>query len=134
MQETYEVGGKVSVTLHDGTKIVDSPITGKGGKSRLFLNELFYLVTPNGKMGGVIASVDSYTPPAPPTWARPEVRMIMRRGDPAVKMYRSTLDGAALPDLWRSADGNGANRSTAEVAELASDWIVYAVAPEVEDE
>ena len=30
MQETYEVGGKVSVTLHDGTKIVDSPITGRG--------------------------------------------------------------------------------------------------------
>ena len=132
MQETYEVGGKVSVTLHDGTKIIDSPITGRG-KSRLFLNELFYLVTFDGKMGSAIASVDSYTPPAP-TWARPEVRMIMRRGDPAVKMYRSTFDGAALPGLWRSADGNGGSRSTAEVAELASDWIVYAVAPEVEDE
>ena len=67
MQETYEVGGKVSVTLHDGTKIIDSPITGRGGKSLFFLNELFHLVTFDGKMGGAIASVDSYTPPAP-TW------------------------------------------------------------------
>ena len=130
MQETYEVGGKVSVTMHDGTKIVDSPITGRG-ESRLFLNGLFYL-TYEGSLGNAIASVDSYTPPD--TWASTEVRMIMRRGDPAVKMYRSTLDGAALPDLWCSALGNGVNYSTAEVAELASDWIVYAVAPEVGEE
>ena len=60
--------------------------------------------------------------------------MIMRRGDPAVKMYRATLDGVACPDLWRSADGDGVSRSTAEVAELASDWIVCAVAPEVGEE
>ena len=70
MQGTYEVGGKVSVTLHDGTKILDSPITDRGGGSRFILNGLFYLVY-DGMLGSAIASGDSYTPPAP-VWDRPE--------------------------------------------------------------
>lgn len=70
-------GGKVSVTLADGTKVIDSPvIEGRSGDYEgtiRIINGFFILRNGRNWPGGTaIVSIDAYTPPKP-EWDRPEV-------------------------------------------------------------
>ena len=126
--ENYEVGGKISVTLKDGTKIVDSPITGDTyfPNSRYIVCEVVCLVGIRGEIGRDIQSVDSYTPPTP-AWAAENVRILQSRSLGFAKAYRETLDGYPLPDYWITSDGDSI--TTLELQEKADDWEIYGVAP-----
>ena len=67
---TIRPGGKVSVTLTDGTKIIDSPVSPPNGERHgLFKWAVCGLLNVEGIY---IASIDAYTPPTP-EWDRPEV-------------------------------------------------------------
>ena len=125
----YEVGGKISVTLHDGTKIVDSLIKAGLGESQIIAAGTICLAN-LGCPGALIQSVDSYTPPTPPTpaWAAENVRVIQSRSLGFVKAYRETLDGFPLPDFWTIYDG-GNSISTLDLRAKADDWEIYGVAP-----
>ena len=127
----YEVGGKISVTLKDGTKIVDSPIVGPAGSYpsyRAIANESVCLVSVIGVLGKTILSVDSYTPPTPPTpaWAAENVRIIQSMSLGFAKAYRETLDGSPLSDCWVI---EGDSISTLDLQAMADDWEIYGVAP-----
>lgn len=125
--ENYEVGGKISVTLKDGTKIVDSPITGYTGypDSRHLACGSVCLVSRYEGIGRAIQSVDSYTPPAP-AWAAKNVRIIQSMSLGFSKAYRETLDGSPLSDYWII---EGDSISTLELQAMADDWEIYGVAP-----
>ena len=125
----YEVGGTISVTLKDGTKITNSPIAGYTGfpDSRHLARGSICLVGIRGEIGRAIQSVDSYTPPTP-IWAAENVRIIQSRSLGFVKAYRETLDGFPLPDCWTISDGED-SISTLELQEKADDWEIYGVAP-----
>ena len=122
----YEVGGKISVTLHDGTKIVDSLIKAGLGESQIIAAGAICLAN-WGRPGALIQSVDSYTPPTP-AWAAENVRIIQSRSLGFVKAYRETLGGFPLPDYWTISDGE-ATISTLDLRAKADDWEIYGVAP-----
>ena len=123
----YEVGGKISVTLKDGTKIVDSWIEGTSNypNIRYIAGGNLCLKDSLGKLGSSIQSVDSYTPPAP-AWAAENVRIIQSRSLGFIKAYRETLDGSPLSDFWVI---EGDSFSTIELRAEADDWEIYGVAP-----
>ncbi len=76
-------GGKVSVTLTDGTKIIDSPVT-EGQSGVLFVNGLLVLRYYNAEAPDDL-TVDAYTPPTP-EWDRPEVYAVRdKRGSTWVR-------------------------------------------------
>lgn len=125
--ENYEVGGTVNVTLKDGTKIVNSPITGD-----TYFPHIRYIAGGNlclkdslGELGPSIQSVDSYTPPTP-AWAAENVRIIQSMSLGFSKAYRETLDGSPLSDYWII---EGDSISTLELEAMADDWEIYGVAP-----
>lgn len=66
---TIKPGGKVSVTLTDGTKIIDSPVGPPNGGRHGLKWAVCGLLNVEGVY---IASIDAYTPPTP-EWDRPEV-------------------------------------------------------------
>lgn len=70
---TIKPGGRVSVTLTDGTKIIDSPVGQSAGTPALFFGDLAaQIITVDGALDFRIASIDAYTPPTL-EWDRPEV-------------------------------------------------------------
>ena len=126
--ENYEVGGKISVTLIDGTKIVDSPIvnpTTSYPSYRSIANESVCLVGTQGVFGRTIQSVDSYTPPTP-AWAAENVRIIHSKFLAWNKAYRDTRVGKPLSDDWVFDEET---YNTQELKDLADDWEIYGVAP-----
>ena len=62
-------GGKVDLTLKDGSKVVSARLYGDGDGSRLKVcHGLITVVYNDRNLNTHIASVDAYTPPEPP-WA-----------------------------------------------------------------
>lgn len=105
---TIKPGGKVSVTLTDGTKIIDSPVADVSagrirGDGYWIVGGFIRLTTFAGGPGGLIASIDAYTPPTP-EWDRPEVFAVTdRRG---VHWFRRRGDEwEATPDSIEAAYG-----------------------------
>lgn len=123
----YEVGGKISVTLKDGTKIVDSWIEGTSNYPhiRYIAGGNLCLKGSLGELGFSIQSVDSYTPPAP-AWAAENVRIIQSRSLGFSKAFRDTCGGKPLSDDWVF---EGEICTTRELQDLADDWGTYGVAP-----
>ena len=123
----YEVGGKISVTLKDGTKIIDSLIEGISNYPhiRYIAGGNLCLKDSLGELGPSIQSVDSYTPPAP-AWAAENVRIIQSRSLGFAKAYQETLDGSPLSDCWVI---EGDSISTLDLQAMADDWEIYGVAP-----
>ena len=123
----YEVGGKISVTLKDGTKIVDSWIEGTSNYPhiRYIAGGNLCLKDILGNLGSSIQSVDSYTPPTP-AWAADNVRIIQSESLTWSKAYRDTRVGKPLSDDWVF---DGETYNTHELQDLADDWEIYGVAP-----
>lgn len=123
----YEVGGKISVTLKDGTKIVDSWIEGTSNYPhiRYIAGGNLCLKDSLGELGSSIQSVDSYTPPAP-AWAAKNVRITQSMSLGFSKAYRETLDGSPLSDYWVIECDS---ITTLELQAMADDWEIYGVAP-----
>ncbi len=70
---TIKPGGRVSVTLTDGTKIIDSPVTASRVTGGAWCASGLVMVRGlDGSLGLFIASIDAHTPPTP-EWDRPEV-------------------------------------------------------------
>jgi hypothetical protein len=71
---SIKAGGKISLTLNDGTRIIDSPVTYRGGS--LFCagscKRVLDLSNPDESVGTNIATIDAYTPPKP-VWDTPDV-------------------------------------------------------------
>ena len=72
---TIEAGGKISLTLRDGTKIIDSPVTLRGGSLFCVQDSKRIKDVGNPELSLNIKSVDNYTPPKP-AWDQPNVVMI----------------------------------------------------------
>ena len=123
----YEVGGKISVTLKDGTKIVDSWIEGTSNYPhiRYIAGGNLCLKDSLGELGASILSVDSYTPPTP-VWAAENVRIIQSKIQGFLKAFRDTRGGKPLSDDWVF---EGETCTTRELQDLADDWEIYGVAP-----
>ena len=72
---TIEAGGTISFSLDDGTKVIDSPVRRNGTDYYAALGGVRICDEFGGTIRKEIASVDSYTPPAP-AWAAPNVVMV----------------------------------------------------------
>lgn len=126
----YKAGGTVSVTLTDGTKIIDSPITETTAGSLTIANNSLVLVSAivNNRTGVKIASVDSYTPPKP-EWDRPDVRVVILNR--TMIALRHTQLGVPMKDWWWIPGSNASGYTTKELADKGNgEWEVWAVAPE----
>lgn len=115
-QATYKVGGRVSVTLKDNTRIIHSPITRTPYGVLLIANQSLALAFPDGSLGHTILSVDQYDPPAPP-WAAPNVRVIRSKNDQHIAVR--------VDNEWQI---DGSKYAEWEL-ELFGEWEVYGVAP-----
>jgi len=72
--DKLKMGGKVSVTLEDGARVLDAPISGYHTRIGTYLtiaNNQLYLNNAGGLSGG-IKSIDAYTPPLP-DWCEEDV-------------------------------------------------------------
>lgn len=65
--KTLKPGGKVDLTLRDGSKVVGAKLS-KYGSSLTILTGTITVVNGVGSLNSKIVSVDAYTPPEPP-WA-----------------------------------------------------------------
>lgn len=105
-----EAGGLVSVTLKDGTKVIDSPVENYNGRKCLVYG-CVELVDNQGGLGEDVASLDAYTPPKP-EWDRPEVFAVKHsNGEIATREHSS----------WRYRG------SLVQSSTLGDDFSVYAV-------
>ena len=119
---TIRPGGKVSVTLIDGTKIIDSPVNERGhslfcARNTYRICDVGYdRVTPApGTTHYGIASIDAYTPPTP-EWDRPEVFAVTdRRG---LRWFRRRDDEWEL-----QADSIEANHGPCTVLAVYADGV-----------
>lgn len=96
-------GGKVSVTLTDGTKIIDAPVRAGStqiASASLFMGQVGILYNARTEaVAADIASIDAYTPPTP-EWARPEVYAVKdSQGD----IWRR--DGSFPRTHWQCSEG-----------------------------
>ena len=75
--QDFREGGKLSMTLTDGTKIIDSPLSWRGGslfavKGSFRVCDDMWSTGENDNFRLEVATWDAYPPPAP-TWDKPEV-------------------------------------------------------------
>lgn len=107
---TIKPGGKVSVTLTDGTRIIDSPVTAGAanlGETLTIADGCIVLRNALDHLTVRIASIDEYYPPSP-AWDRPEVFAVT---DATGRVW------SRVGDMWTtgtSSYGSPSNLRTAE--------------------
>lgn len=117
---TIKPGGKVSVTLTDGTKIIDSPVTGGvDGIPLWFAGDSLILRGRDGGLRAHIASIDAYTPPTP-EWDRPEVFAVKDATGDEWVYDRAT-------SKWHLSPGEGTGRTAADMEDRWGPCTVLAV-------
>ena len=116
---TIKPGGKVSVTLTDGTKIINAP-TRKGiASGSIFLSDLMVpLLNSSGQPVPNIASIDAYTPPRP-EWDRPEVFAVKHVGSKIVRVRVGE-------DHWAWVE-SGERVGCATGSMIPDDYVAFAV-------
>ncbi len=118
--KTLKPGGKVDLTLRDGSKVVGAKLS-KYGSGLTILTGSFTVVHGDGLLNTNIVSVDAYTPPEP-AWAKHRFCLATDSQSGWGYIWEQTSDG-----LWWCVSEKQEKLSTEELDKRYEGWIVALV-------